>query len=118
MSNLADKTKACPQCGGEFKIRSNAQKYCSKECRDAYLLERRKRIHREVAECSNRRDRIHGGATERNGRDAGACEFEIDIDMAAIKCDRCGYSLPMGTDLSMTRFCGGCGRKVRRCSNR
>lgn len=43
----------------------------------------------------------------------GTCEFELNTDMTAIRCDKCGYELPKGTDLKATRFCGGCGRRVR-----
>ena len=44
---------------------------------------------------------------------SGACEFELNTDMTAIRCDKCGYELPKGTDLKATRFCGGCGRRAR-----
>lgn len=43
----------------------------------------------------------------------GTCEFELNTDMTAIRCDNCGYELPKGTDLKATRFCGGCGRMAR-----
>lgn len=46
--------------------------------------------------------------------DGGECEMKIDIDMNAIRCSKCGYKLPFGTDLGETRFCGGCGRRVKR----
>lgn len=49
------------------------------------------------------RDRLQGGT----------CEFELNTDMTAIRCDKCGYELPKGTDLKATRFCGGCGRRAR-----
>ena len=54
MSNLADKTKACPQCGNDYQITSNVQKFCCEKCARAYHKERRKRIHEEVRGCSNR----------------------------------------------------------------
>ena len=44
----------------------------------------------------------------------GECVFEINTDATAIKCSSCGYSLPKGTDLGDTRFCGGCGKAVKR----
>ena len=44
----------------------------------------------------------------------GECVFEINTDATAIKCSSCGYSLPKGTDLDDTRFCGGCGQAVKR----
>ena len=44
----------------------------------------------------------------------GTCEFELNTDMTAIRCDKCGYELPKGTDLKATRFCGGCGSQVKR----
>lgn len=42
----------------------------------------------------------------------GVCKFELDLSMKVIRCSRCGYSLPAGTDLRSTRYCGGCGRRV------
>lgn len=42
------------------------------------------------------------------------CEFGINTDATAIRCSKCGYQLPVGTDLEGTRFCGGCGRPVKR----
>lgn len=44
----------------------------------------------------------------------GECEFELNTDMSAIRCSSCGYKLPKGTDLGDTRFCGGCGKAVKR----
>lgn len=44
----------------------------------------------------------------------GECEFELNTDMSAIRCSACGYELPKGTNLLETRFCGGCGKAVRR----
>ena len=44
----------------------------------------------------------------------GTCEFELNTEMTAIRCDKCGYELPKGTDLGATRFCGGCRRAVKR----
>ena len=44
----------------------------------------------------------------------GECELEINTDATAVRCGACGYSLPKGADLGETRFCGGCGRKVKR----
>ena len=44
----------------------------------------------------------------------GECEFELNTDMSAIRCSSCGYELPKGTDLAETRFCGGCGKAVKR----
>jgi hypothetical protein len=43
----------------------------------------------------------------------GECEMEINIDMTAIQCDKCGYKIPKGTDLKKTRFCGGCGKEAK-----
>ena len=43
-----------------------------------------------------------------------ARELEINTDATAVRCGACGYSLPKGADLGETRFCGGCGRKVKR----
>lgn len=40
------------------------------------------------------------------------CELEINADMTAIKCSKCGYVVPKGTDLMSVRYCSGCGRKV------
>jgi len=45
---------------------------------------------------------------------SGTCEFELNTDMTAIRCDKCDYELPKGTDLKATRFCGGCGKAVKR----
>ena len=44
---------------------------------------------------------------------SGTCELELNTDMTAIRCDKCGYELPKGTNLKATRFCGGCGRRAR-----
>lgn len=41
------------------------------------------------------------------------CELEFNTDMTAIRCSKCGYELPYGSDLMQTRFCGGCGAKAR-----
>ena len=43
---------------------------------------------------------------------SGTCELELNTDMTAIRCDKCGYELPKGTDLKATRFCCGCGRRA------
>ena len=42
----------------------------------------------------------------------GTCELEINTDMTAIRCSKCGYVLPKGTNLMGVRYCAGCGRKV------
>ena len=42
---------------------------------------------------------------------SGECEFELNTDMDAIRCDKCGYELPVGTSLRAMRYCGGCGRR-------
>lgn len=44
---------------------------------------------------------------------SGMCEFELNTDMTAIRCDKCGYELPAGVSLSKTKRCGGCGRWLR-----
>jgi hypothetical protein len=44
----------------------------------------------------------------------GECEFELNADMNAFRCSSCGYKLPKGTNLGDTRFCGGCGKAVKR----
>lgn len=40
------------------------------------------------------------------------CELEINTDMTAVKCSRCGYVVPKGTNLMNVKYCAGCGRKV------
>jgi hypothetical protein len=40
------------------------------------------------------------------------CELEINTDMTAVKCSRCGYVVPKGTNLMSVRYCAGCGRQV------
>ena len=42
----------------------------------------------------------------------GTCELEINTDMTAIRCSKCGYVLPKGTNLMGVRYCAGCGAKV------
>ena len=42
----------------------------------------------------------------------GMCELEINTDMTAVKCSKCGYVVPKGTDLMSVKYCAGCGRKV------
>ena len=82
-----------------------------------------RRALREAADTiESLRDRLQNLAFERGMRDAmenatmgrGECEFEINIDMTAIRCSACGYELPKGTSLRSTRFCGGCGKAVKR----
>ena len=40
------------------------------------------------------------------------CELEINTDMTAVKCSRCGYVVPKGSNLMSVRYCAGCGRQV------
>ena len=42
----------------------------------------------------------------------GTCKLELATDMESIRCSACGYKSPKGTDLKVTKFCGGCGCEV------
>ena len=42
----------------------------------------------------------------------GTCRMELSTDMEHVRCTKCGYKVPHGADLTETRFCGGCGRRV------
>ena len=66
----------------------------------------------EVLDAPNEPHRIGGVVYVPEG--GGECEFELNTDMSAIRCSSCGYELPKGTDLAETRFCGGCGKAVKR----
>lgn len=54
-----------------------------------------------------------GVGRSKNGVDErGTCELEINTDVNAIRCSKCGYVVPKGTDLMGIRYCASCGRKV------
>jgi hypothetical protein len=40
------------------------------------------------------------------------CELELNIDITAVRCSKCGWEVPKGADLNEIKFCCHCGRRV------
>lgn len=40
------------------------------------------------------------------------CELEMSTDATYIRCDKCYYRVPKGSNLASIRYCAGCGRRV------
>ena len=131
---MSEELKPCPFCGGEVKITTYRNEGYQIECPNHEWTEREmwlgKRPESDIAadvgmftwgisdeakaaliEAWNTRTPEQAIAATLGG---GECVFEINTDATAIKCSSCGYSLPKGTDLGDTRFCGGCGKSVKR----
>lgn len=90
------------------KLRETAAELCQYGTHFGYSVTRDPLMRDAARQMVNAADTIEN----LRNRLTDMCELEINTDMTAIKCSRCGYVVPKGTDLMSVHYCAGCGRKV------
>lgn len=95
--------KECPFCGGESEICDPAIDGFYVECANAKCL---------VNPQTWCYDDKEGAIEAWNTRYERTCALEINTDMSAIRCGKCGYEVSRGTVLQDVKFCPNCGARV------